>query len=289
MTLYFLNILCIIQELILRIERFITNGNFTNTTYNAQAWFLSKCTIEPKNYANGLLFVMFSFNMLVIGVFIHERPYSNHHTTWAPSSSNVTWFSRLNTLGPRQNGRHFADDTFKRIFLNENVRISIKISLKIVPKGPINNIPALVQIMAWHRPGDKPLSEPMMTRLPSLICVTRPQWVNNSIVVLPWSSFYRSQKLFPVTANIDYLQRSPCLLRMFVILYMRGYGTSGKYAQWIYSCSERLSLQWPLVIAGSPVGPANAACRISTADPILLHPADLSSVILQSYLDGWIQ
>ena len=38
----------------------------------------------------------------------------------------------------------------------------IKISLKFVPKGPINNIPALVQIMAWGRPGDKPLSEAMI-------------------------------------------------------------------------------------------------------------------------------
>ena len=44
----------------------------------------------------------------------------------------------LTTLRPRQNGRRFSDDTFKRIFLNENVRISIKISLKFVPKGPIN-------------------------------------------------------------------------------------------------------------------------------------------------------
>ena len=50
-------------------------------------------------------------------------------------------------------------DTFKRIFLNENVRILIKISLKFFTKGPINNNPALVQIMAWHRSGDKPLSE----------------------------------------------------------------------------------------------------------------------------------
>ena len=55
-------------------------------------------------------------------------------------------------------------DTFKRIFLND-VRIPIEISLKFVPEGPINNIPALVQIMAWRRPGDKPLSEPMMVRL----------------------------------------------------------------------------------------------------------------------------
>ena len=84
----------------------------------------------------------------------------------------------LNNLRPRQNGRHFADDIFKRIFLNENIWIPIKISLKFVPKGSINNIPALVQIMAWCRPGDKPLSEPMMVNLPTHKCVTRPHWVN---------------------------------------------------------------------------------------------------------------
>ena len=83
----------------------------------------------------------------------------------------------INSLRLRQNGRYLADDTFKRILLNENVRIWIKNSLKFVPKGPINNIPALVQIMAWCRPGDKPLSEPMMVSSPTHICVTRPQWV----------------------------------------------------------------------------------------------------------------
>ena len=41
------------------------------------------------------------------------------------------------------------------IFLNENARLSIKISLKFASKGPINNIPALVQIIAWLRPGDE--------------------------------------------------------------------------------------------------------------------------------------
>ena len=81
----------------------------------------------------------------------------------------------VNTLRPRPN----RDDIFKCIFLNENVWISIKISLKFVPKGPINNIPALVQIMAWRRWGDKPLSEPMMVSLPTHICVTRLQWVNH--------------------------------------------------------------------------------------------------------------
>ena len=91
----------------------------------------------------------------------------------------------LNSLRPRQNGRHFADDIFKCIFLNENVWIPIKISLKFVPKGPINNIPALVQIMAWRRPGGKPLSEPMMVSLLTHICVARPQWVKCEIAVTP--------------------------------------------------------------------------------------------------------
>ena len=84
----------------------------------------------------------------------------------------------LNSLRPRQHGRHFADDTFNPIFLNENIRISIKISLKFVSKVPINNITALVQIMAWRRPGAKPLSEPMTVCLLTHICVTPPQWVH---------------------------------------------------------------------------------------------------------------
>ena len=64
--------------------------------------------------------------------------------------TNSHWIS----LSSRQNGRHFPDDIFKYIFLNENAWILMKISLEFVPKGPINNIPALVQMMAWRRPGD---------------------------------------------------------------------------------------------------------------------------------------
>ena len=47
-------------------------------------------------------------------------------------------------------GRHFPDENFKWIFLNENIWITIKFSMKFVCKDPINNIPALVQIMAWR-------------------------------------------------------------------------------------------------------------------------------------------
>ena len=83
------------------------------------------------------------------------------------------------TVGPRENGRLFADDIFTCIFLKEKVWISINISLKFVPEDQINNIPALGLIMAWRRPGNKPLSEPMMVRSLTHIRVTRPQWVND--------------------------------------------------------------------------------------------------------------
>ena len=89
----------------------------------------------------------------------------------------LTWFN-FNTLRPRENVRDFADDNFKCIFLNENYKIPIRISLKFVPGSPIDNIPALVRIMAWRRPGDKPLSELMMISFFTHVCVTRPQWVN---------------------------------------------------------------------------------------------------------------
>ena len=74
-------------------------------------------------------------------------PLWSHYDEWS-----------INTVRRTQNGCHFPDN----IFLNENVWISIKVSLKFFPKGQIYNIPSLVQMMAWHRPGDKPLSEPMM-------------------------------------------------------------------------------------------------------------------------------
>ena len=91
----------------------------------------------------------------------------------------------FNTLRPRQNGRHFADNIFKCIFLNENVWIPIKIWLKFVPKGPINNIPSLVQVMVWRRPGAKPLSEPMVVSLLIHICVTRAQWIKPRFEWMP--------------------------------------------------------------------------------------------------------
>ena len=70
----------------------------------------------------------------------------------------------VNTLRPRQDGRHFADDIFKCIFLNEIYCVFIWISLKYILRSPIVIMPALVQIMARCRTGNKPLSEPMMAQ-----------------------------------------------------------------------------------------------------------------------------
>ena len=64
------------------------------------------------------------------------------------------------------------------ISLNENVWILTKTSLTFLPKDPINDIPALLQIMAWRRLGDEPLSKPMLVRLRTHVSVTLPQWVN---------------------------------------------------------------------------------------------------------------
>ena len=88
-----------------------------------------------------------------------EEPYAN------------CWFVFfINTWRPRQNGRHFPYDIFKCIFFSENVCILLKISLRFVPSGPINNIP--------QYSGAKPLSEPVVVGLLTHICVTRPHGVN---------------------------------------------------------------------------------------------------------------
>ena len=85
----------------------------------------------------------------------------------------------VNTLKPRQNGRHFTDDIFKCICFNEDVCIPIKISLESVPKVQLT-INQNFQVMAWRRTGDKPLPQPMMTQ------------IHNAYMRHPASSLYHS-------------------------------------------------------------------------------------------------
>ena len=86
------------------------------------------------------------------------------------------------TLRPRQKCRRHPDDIFKCIFLNENLWITIKMSLKFVNKGPIDDVPALFQTMSW--PGDKPLSKPMIVSLVTYICATQPNELTSLFVLV---------------------------------------------------------------------------------------------------------
>ena len=204
------------------------------------------------------------------------------------------------TLRLRQNGHRFADNTFKRIFLNENVRISIKISLKFVPMGPINNIPALVQIMAWRRSGDKTSSEPMMVSLLTHICVTPPQWVipygNNTALFCnttaliqswPWqcTSWWSFSKL--INHLLKALKDLPPKLGQGILVSLRNVG-------WIYRNIPVIMIpvdgQFKLVL-DIPVLNLNEEYRLYKADqiPILSDEKiiswNLNNVVRLSW--GW--
>ena len=121
----------------------------------------------------------------------------------------------LNTLRPRQNGCNFPDNILKCIFMNENIWILIEISLKFVLKVPIANIPALVQIMAWRRPGDQPLSESMMVSLLTNICITWPPWIKVPGKVYTGcvrSAMLHSNKMWGPNTDLEWLCHNDCAM-----------------------------------------------------------------------------
>ena len=146
-----------------------TEAIWQHRSRSTMAQVMDCCQAAPSHYLNQfwLLIINFLWHphesnfMASTQATILYNDFENCIFRISATSPRGKW---VNSLRPRQNRRHFADDVFKCNFLNENVWIQIKISLKFVPKGPINNIPALVQIMAWCRIGDKPLSEPMMAQ-----------------------------------------------------------------------------------------------------------------------------
>ena len=145
------------------------------------------CLIAPSHYLNQCCLIIsevqwqsseanFTRNTSAIS---HQNQLQNYLDI--RSYSNLPGVNVLTHWG-RDEMDAIMQTTFSRaFFLKENVWILTKISLKFVPKGPIYNIPALVQIMAWRCPGDKPLSESMMDSLPTHICVTQPQCVKQPL------------------------------------------------------------------------------------------------------------
>ena len=97
---------------------------------------------------------------------------------------NLTKFTdyslKSNTLSSRQKSRHFVDDIFKCISWRKCINFESNLT-EYFPKGIFDNIPELMQKMAWRLPGDRPLTEPMTVILLMHVCVTWPQWVNDSM------------------------------------------------------------------------------------------------------------
>ena len=76
----------------------------------------------------------------------------------------IWWqYFTIHSSPPGQNGHHFTDKIFICILLNENIRISIRISLRFIPKSPTDN-KWLVQVRAWCWKGDKSLPAPVLTQ-----------------------------------------------------------------------------------------------------------------------------
>ena len=97
--------------------------------------------------------------------------------SWTETQSHIWIFERPDWC--RKKWPPFTRRHFQMYFFNENVCISIRISLNFLPGGTISNIIVLVQIMDWRRPDDRPLSESIIVNVLTRICVTRPQWVNS--------------------------------------------------------------------------------------------------------------
>ena len=66
--------------------------------------------------------------------------------------------------------------------LSEPMVVRLPTHICVTRPQCVNNIPALVQIMAWHHPGNEPLSEPMVASLTMDLCITWPQWVDKWFV-----------------------------------------------------------------------------------------------------------
>ena len=120
-------------------------------------WYL-KCRVITEN---GNIFLCFCRKIQHVTDQV-ARSLDVHLTLTCRKWNEMLGFKPLNTLRPGKIAATLSDDIFKCISLNENCWISNKISLRHVPQGLIDNMAALVQIMAWRRRGDKPLSEAML-------------------------------------------------------------------------------------------------------------------------------
>ena len=111
-----------------------------------------------------------------------------------------------------------ADDIFKRIFLNENVSILVQISLKFVPKGPIDNKSALVQVMAWRRQATSHYLSQWWTSSPTHIYGTRGNELNYFSVLITHSKAQIRTSITLWNHNRDSISHSEIKIRTHYIV-----------------------------------------------------------------------
>ena len=101
-------------------------------------------------------------------------------------------------LRPRQDGCYFADDILQCMSPIKKFEFCLKFHWTLFQRLPSDNNSALVQIMAWRRAGDKPLSGPMMTWIVGLNMLMR-MWCT-----IPVHQRYSSilNKSFPLTPDL---------------------------------------------------------------------------------------
>ena len=156
----------------------VVRGHFLKSAHNKRSWFYSEVVYV-------VICVSSIFHPVLAAICsIRSVPWPTRVTALLKHIEVETKWSPFSTHWGRDKLATFFQTIFWKGFSWMKLyefRLELEVlKFKFVPRGPINNIPALVQIMAWRRPGDKPLSEPMMVSLLMHICATRPQWVKGT-------------------------------------------------------------------------------------------------------------
>ena len=139
-------------------------------------------------------------------------------------------------LPPGQNGRHIADDLFKRIFWDQNIWFSNKISLKYFPWGVMNNMAALVHIMAWRPPGDIHYLNLCWLNSSTHICGTRGRWVIYVLFKNAGNSIQRTVSWWPDALKCKNLTITK--VPYMTLLYI--YGNINWYGCWRWQVINHL-------------------------------------------------
>ena len=151
-----------------------------------------------------------------------------------------------------QHGNHFADNSFKSIFLNEMHEFRLKVPWSLFLRVQFKIIRRWFR--KWRR-GDKPLSEPAMVRLPTNICVKWPQWVNLGFYFV-YVSIHRihydwNEVPLYLRNNFQYSDRTNSIHDMNAFYEYNGDEKFPKYLRAVHLVTDWIKFAWNLIIRTS--------------------------------------